>query len=199
MWNLRADTGFPSASAVSNQAGFTMLEILVALGMFAVIAIGTLGIIGATNAGGFLEGFGTTFATARSARDYTAGSVYMQAFQEYVAGRGTANATPGSYCVGTGCSPAVPLPAGLAGYPTPPGRPYQLNWTRLTVVIQQLYWDDTTDVDGAGPDLGKTYCIIGSAGCSATVTLDVATRVRSTLTWVARGVTRTLTVERFVP
>jgi len=161
--------------------GFTLLEILVSLAIFAVIVVGTLGILGASNRGGFLEGFPTAFMTARAARDYTAASVYLQAFQEFVASKGAADATPGTYCIGSGCSPVVALPPGLAGAPTPPGQGYQLDWTRLDVLIQTWYWDDVQERF--------------TTALNATETLVL---VRSTLTWQMRGATRSVTVERFI-
>lgn len=164
------------------QGGFTLLEILVSLAIFAVIVIGTLGVLGAADAGGFLEGFPSAFATARVARDYTVASVYLQAFQEFVASKGSANAAPGTYCIGTGCSPEVALPPGLTGYPTPPGQGYQLAWTRLDVLVELWYWDN----------VGKRF--------TATVTADEKlTRVQTTLTWQTRGFARTVTVDRFIP
>lgn len=185
-----------------NQQGFTLLEILISLVIFAVIVVGALGVLGAADAGGFLEGFPSAFVTARVARDYTAASIYLQSFQEYVHSIGGASATPGTYCKGTGCGPEVELPAGLAGYPMPPGQPYQIQWTRLDVLIEQWHWNDSADTDGAGPDLGKTYCLIGSTGCGNDPEIadhEYVTRVRTTLTWTLRGTPRTLTMERFVP
>lgn len=185
-----------------NQQGFTLLEILISLVIFAVIVVGALGVLGAADAGGFLEGFPSAFVTARVARDYTAASIYLQSFQEYVHSIGGASATPGTYCKGTGCGPEVELPAGLAGYPMPPGQPYQIQWTRLDVLIEQWHWNDSADTDGAGPDLGKTYCLIGSTGCGDDPEIadhEYVTRVRTTLTWTLRGTPRTLTMERFVP
>lgn len=167
---------------IHRQDGFTLLEILVSLVIFAVIVVGALGVLGAADVGGFLEGFPSAFATARVARDYTAASTYLQAFQEFVASKGSANATPGTYCLGTGCSPEVALPGGLTGYPTPPGQGYQLSWTRLDVLIELWYWDN----------VGKRF--------TATVTADeTLTRVQTILTWTTRGFARTITVDRFIP
>lgn len=188
MKNLRRD-----------ETGFTLVEILVSLAIFAMVAIGAIGVLGATDSGGFMEGFPTGFMTARVAKDYTASSVYLQAFNEFVAAKGTANATPGTYCVGSACSPVVSLPSGLAGYPTPPNAGYQLDWTRLDVLIQRWHWDETADVDGVGSDKGKTYCVIGTAGCSSVSTNEYVTLTRSTLTWRIKGASRSMTVERYIP
>jgi len=167
---------------IHRQDGFTLLEILVSLVIFAVIVIGALGVLGAADVGGFLEGFPSAFATARVARDYTAASVYLQAFQEFVSSKGSLNATPGTYCLGTGCSPEVALPGGLTGYPAPPGQGYQLAWTQLDVLIELWYWDN----------VGKQF--------TATATADeTMTRVQTTLTWTTRGFARSITVDRFIP
>lgn len=164
-----------------NQDGFTLVEILVSLAIFATVVIGAVGVL-AADAGGFLSGFPTSFVAARVAKDITAASVYLQAFQEFVASKGSAYATPGTYCLGGGCSPVVALPSKLSGYPTPPSAGYQLDWTRLDVVIQLWYWDP----------LNNRF----STSFNTTETL---TRVQSTLTWQEKGVTRTLTVDRFIP
>lgn len=167
---------------MSDQRGFTLIEILVSLAIFAMIVIGALGVLGATDQGGFLEGFPTGFLTARIAKDYTSASVFLQAFQEFVASKGTAAATPGSYCLGSGCSPVVAFPSGWTGYPTPPGTTYQLDWSRLEVLVERWYWDTTTN------------------RFSSTVTTnETMTRVRSTLTWRMKSVDRSVTVERFIP
>jgi prepilin-type N-terminal cleavage/methylation domain-containing protein len=167
---------------MTNQRGFTLIEILVSLAIFAMIVIGALGVLGATDQGGFLEGFPTGFVTARVAKDYTAASVYLQALNEFAASKGSAAATSGVYCIGSACSPVNDLPAGLTGYPTPPGQPYQLDWTKLDVVIETWYWDT----------VNERY----STSFNTTETL---TRVRSTLTWQMRGQARSVTVERFIP
>ncbi len=162
------------------EGGFTLLEVLVSLAIFAMIVVGAVGVLGASNSGLF-EGFPTGFVTTRVARDITAASVYLNAFEEFVASKGSANAAPGSYCVGSGCSTEVPLPTGLTGYPTPPGEAYQLNWTKLEVLIELWYWNTATNK------------------FSATVsTNETLTRVRATLTWEIQGHTRTLSVDRFI-
>ena len=167
---------------IHRQDGFTLLEILVSLVIFAVIVIGALGVLGAADVGGFLEGFPSAFATARVARDYTAASTYLQGFQEFVASKKSANATPGTYCLGTGCSPEIALPGGLSGYPTPPGQGYQLAWTRLDVLIELWYWDNVQ----------KKFT-------AAFSTDETLTRVQTTLTWTTRGFARTIAVDRFIP
>lgn len=186
-----------------NERGFTLIEILVSMAIFAMIVIGAMGVLGATDQGGFLEGFPTGFVTARVAKDYTAASVYLQALQEFVAGKGSTAATVGSYCIdppGTsGCSPDAPFPAGWSSlYPTPPGESYQLDWSKLEVLVEHWYWYDPTPLSPASGD--EKYCLVGSAGCASTTpNTEFVTRVRSTLTWQLRGQSRSVTMERFIP
>ncbi len=170
------------------QNGFTLIEVLVSLAIFAVVIIGATALLGAANTGGLLEGFNTSLSAARVSKDISAASIYVQAFQEFVNSKGSANATPGSYCIGSACSPPVALPAGLTGYPAPPGQPYQLNWTKLDVLIERWNWDA----------VAAKYCLVGAAGCAASATTESVTRVRAILTWQIKSVQRTLTVERFI-
>ncbi|HEY3248945.1 MAG TPA: type II secretion system protein [bacterium] len=163
------------------EGGFTLLEVLVSLAIFAIVAVGAVGVLGATNGGGFLSGLPTGFATTRAARDITAASVYLNAFEEFVAWKGSANATTGSYCVGDGCSPEVALPSGLSGYPEPPGEAYQLDWTKLDVLIELWYWNTTSN----------TFTTTNTG-------LETLTRVRATLTWELQGYSRSVTVDRFI-
>ncbi|MDR7540574.1 MAG: prepilin-type N-terminal cleavage/methylation domain-containing protein, partial [Armatimonadota bacterium] len=128
---------------MSDQRGFTLLEVLVSLAIFAVVVIGALGVLGATSSGGFLEGFPTGFSTTRAAKDATAAAVYLQAFHEYVAAQNAAALSPGAYCDGPDCTGASISSSGLTGYPTPPGQPYQLDWRRLDVTIERWCWDDS--------------------------------------------------------
>lgn len=167
---------------IRRQDGFTLIELMVVMAIFAIIAVGAVGMLGAADAGGLLGGVPTGGNTARLAKDMTAATVYLQAFNEFVASRGSANVTPGTYCVGTGCSPQVLLPAGLSGYPTPPGAAYQLEWTRLMVLIETWYWDPATNRFTPTPN-----------------TTETITRVQSTLTWQMRAVSRSLTMDRFIP
>ncbi len=184
-----------------DERGFTLIEIIISMAIFSVVVIGAMGVLGATNAGGFLEGFPTAFVTSRVAKDITAASVYLQTFQEFVASVGSSNFDPngttdGAYCVGSGCTPVVALPSSLAGYPPPPSQPYELNWTKLNVVITTWYWDPTTN---------KYDCTTNTSACTSAgvlpfVTVEGLVEVKSTLTWQLKGATRTpLTVDRFVP
>lgn len=192
---------------IRSEQGFSLVEILIALLVFAMVVVGTITIVGAATAGGFLDTFPTSFVTTRAARDYTAASVYLQSFQEFVANKGFASAvvTPSTwrseYCVegpaaGTGCT-AGGLPAELGVYPVPSdpsvAATYQLNWDRLDVVIEQLHWDNSN----ATPAL-RNYCRIGLPGCGATQTGDSLKLVQSTLTWLWKDRSRSLTVKRFL-
>ncbi|HEU5300212.1 MAG TPA: prepilin-type N-terminal cleavage/methylation domain-containing protein [bacterium] len=186
-----------------NQQGFSLLEILVSLAIFAVIAIGALGVIGASDAGGFLEGFPSAFITARVARDYTAGSVYLQSLQEYVQSKGNAAAAPGTYCKGAGCSPEVELPAGYGAwgvYPTPPGEPYQLQWSKMELRLERWYWDDTAKVYKCAEPSGTSDLSSPPRACSFTLPSpapEYVVRAQARLTWTVRGVERALIMERF--
>lgn len=167
---------------MTHQGGFTLIELMVVMAIFAIIAVGAVGMLGAADAGGLLGGVPTGGGTTRLAKDMTAATVYLQAFHEFTASRGSANATPGTYCIGTACSPEVFLPAGLSGYPTPPGSTYQLEWTRLLVLVETWYWDTSTNRFTPTPTANETI-----------------TRVQSTLTWQMRGISRSLTMDRFIP
>jgi prepilin-type N-terminal cleavage/methylation domain-containing protein len=188
-----------------SQQGFTLIEILVSVAIFAMLVIGALGVLGAAGAGGFLEGFPSGLATARTARDITAAGVFLEAFQEYVATKDDAIFNPGDYCEGVGCGvdAACTGPAlsgsGITGAPTPPGEDYQLDWRCLAVTVERWFWDDTLDTDGTGSDKGKVYCVVGSTGCGAAVTTEYLTRVRTRLTWRLRNVDRMIELDRFMP
>jgi prepilin-type N-terminal cleavage/methylation domain-containing protein len=168
--------------SLGRNAGFTLVEILIALVIFSILAVGALAAVGATNSGGFLEGFPVAFSTTRSAKDITAATTYLQALQEYLAALGPGGVTPDTYCAGS-CGGETPLPA---GYPTPSSRgmaqSYQLDWTTLIVVIERYGWDD---------DAGQ---YVPTPGCTG----DCLTRVESTLTWRLKDAMRTVTMERFL-
>jgi prepilin-type N-terminal cleavage/methylation domain-containing protein len=182
---------------IASERGFTLVEILVSLAIFAIVVIGALGIMGAAGGGGFLEGFPVGFATTRAARDTTAAAVYLQALQEYAANQGGSTLTVGSYCWGPDNCPAPNLPsAGLGLAPTPPTQPYQLDARTLTVTIEKWYWDDSTG--------NKRYrCSLpASASCNFAVPVPATeslVHMNSTLRWQYRGLMRTMTVDRFLP
>lgn len=180
---------------IANEHGFTLVEILVSLAIFAVVVVGALGVLGAAGSGGFLEGFPTGFVTTRAARDTTAAAVYLQAFHEYAAARGGAALTPGTYCQGSGCATQNLSSAGLGVYPTPPGYPYQLSWQRLDVVIDQWY----PCFDSSTPPKFLRYSVSPGVGCTVDTTKEYLVHINSKLTWQFRGTTRTMTVDRFLP
>jgi prepilin-type N-terminal cleavage/methylation domain-containing protein len=157
-----------------DERGITLLELLVALALFAVIAIGTLAALGATNTGGFLEGFPVAFATSRSAKDITAATVYVQGLQEHLAKLG-ASLAPGTYTSPTGF-----------GYAEPSSAPYQLGSTTLAIVIERWGWNPS-----AGGGTGQYE---GMPGCTA----DCLFRVHTTLGWQVKDATRTVAMQRFI-
>ncbi len=178
-----------------HEQGFTLIEILVSLAIFAVVIIGALGVLGAAGSGGFLEGFPTGFLTTRAARDMTAGAVYLQAFQENASGQVSAALVAGSYCEGPDCSTPNLASSGLTGWPTPPTQPYQLDWRRLDVTIERWY----ACFDAAVPPKFVKYSVTPGVGCTTDTTQEYLVRIRSVLTWRYRNVTRTLQVDRFLP
>jgi len=192
---------------MANQRGFTLIEILVSLAIFAVVVIGALGVLGAAGSGGFLSGFTTGFVTTRAARDITAASVYLQAFQEHAASQaasqGDASINPGVYCDGTGCGSPNLSSAGLGAYPLPScnvtaacPQPYQLDRWKLDVTIQRWYACFNTSVS---PPTFVKYSTDPGSGCTVDITKEYLVRAHSTLTWQYRGVTRTLDVDRYLP
>lgn len=193
-----------AASTIGREHGFSLIEVLVALGIFAVVCVGVLSVLGATAAGGFQDASPTALTTGRRAKDLTVAAVYLQALHDYLASQDAAvwNALfsawlPGVdeqiYCVGPGrssCAGGEPaLPAVLGSYPLPQAAPYQLAWTTLNILIQRWDWD---------------CAAIRYAPGSALTTPDLLVRVRSTLRWRFKGEVRALTsddggVDRFLP
>lgn len=166
-----------------NERGFSLIEVLIALAVFAVIVVGAIGVMGAVNASGLTEGVSTGLVTGRVSKDITAATAYLQALQEYVASKGSGAVAPDTYCAGT-CGGQTPLPA---DFPTPASQgldqPYQLDWTNVVVVVEWWGWDAATGQYAPTP------------GCAA----DCLLRVESTISWQLKGAPRTLRMERFIP
>ena len=180
-----------------DQRGLTLIEILIALAIFAVVIVGALGAIGSTTSG-LMEGFPTASMSARGAKDYTVASVYLQAFQEYMADHLT-DATIGvTVPVGTtSFSAGPPPPASVFGFIPPSGQPYQLDWTELEVTVERWYW--YCGNAAATPPVLPQYAPIDGVNPDPSVTEDQMILVRARLTWRYQGQTRTVPVERFVP
>ncbi len=182
---------------IANERGFTLIEILVSLAIFAVVVIGALGVLGAAGSGGFFEGFPTGFVATRAARDTTAAAVYLQAFQEHAASQLSALLIPATnYCDGPDCTGSPISSSGLTGYPTPPGQPYQLDWRKLEVTVERWYWDDAVTP--------RRYRCAEPAGltCNFVVPIpptEFIVHLHSKLTWRFHNVTRTMEVDRFLP
>lgn len=170
--------------------GFTLAEVMVSLGLFALIAVGSLGILGSVEVGGPLAAAPTAVGAVRLARDHTAAALYLHAVQEVLSARTAAQLPPGTYCRGEDCPPSLPFPDELADVPPPPTGPSQISRLRLLVTVEHWHWDASAE---------GHYCLVGSPGCGAGPASEFLTRVRSTLTWEFRGFLRTLTLTRFIP
>lgn len=193
-----------SADQAKSDRGFFLIEVLVALGIFAIVSIGALSVLGATAAGGFQDASPTALTTGRQAKDLTVAGVYLQALHDYLASQDDTvwdavfatwppGATEQTYCIrpgGTPCDGGEPvLPTLLGDYPIPESPPYQLNWTMVRILIQRWFWN-------CAP---KRY-----APDRPLPTRDVLVRVHSTLLWRFKDAIRTLApggrgVDRFLP
>lgn len=177
----------------ASERGFTLIEILISLVVFAIIALGAIAALGVTTASGYLEAFPTSFGTVRTARDYTAAATYLQTIEEFAANKGfTAAGADNTYTVngpaaGTACTGSL---AGVpwTGAPCPENEPYQLNWETLTIKIEEWNWDQTN----------KKYCLVDSTGCAAIAGTESVKLVEATLTWKFNEQPRSMTVKRFL-
>ncbi len=184
-------------------SGFTLIEVLVALTVVAVLSVGAFGIVAGSAVGGLQEGGPVAVAAGRRAKDLTAAGVALQALHDYLAIQDGAvwdaafsdwppGATERTYCVRLGRASCAgsdpPLPATFGEYPLPGSHPYQLDWVELRVAVQRWFWDCAS----------RRYAPNGSP------TDDFLVRVRSDLTWRFRGQLRTLVpgdpdLDRFLP
>jgi prepilin-type N-terminal cleavage/methylation domain-containing protein len=203
---------------IMSERGFTLVEILISLAIFAVVVIGALGVLGAAGSGGFLESFPTGFTTTRVARDVTAASVYLQTFDEYAMGLNSSTLTAGTYTAtpGVTCSTTptfTPSGSGLGSPPAPPGPPcnypYQLNWQTLTVVIDPP-WYACFNSSGTPPQCtASTPCFVkyskaSDASCAIDTTKESLVRIDAKLAWQycprpTACAARTLEMDRFLP
>lgn len=167
----------------TDERGLTLIEILIALAIFAIVVVGSLGAVGATSAG-LTDTFSTGFGTGRAAKDYTVATSYLQGFQEYMAQYVNSDATVTTLAAFPRSFTPVSDP-NVYGFPLPSEEPYQLAWSSMVVQVQRWYWN------------------CGNPGqyspSVAPPTNDEVILVRATLTWALKDLTRTLTMERFVP
>jgi prepilin-type N-terminal cleavage/methylation domain-containing protein len=187
-----------------SEIGFSLIEVLVAVGIFLVVSVGTLGILGATATGGFQETSPTALGTGRRAKDLTVAAVYLQGLHDYLASLEdsawdavlagwAAGATGQSYCIqpgGLSCDGgAPPPPAAFGAYPLPPSAPYQLPWTALQIAVQRWRWDCAARRFSLAPSREAPESVI---------------RIHTTLSWRIKDDLRTVSrpgggLERFLP
>lgn len=182
----------PAIPDLAGSGGFSLLEVLVALGIFLVVCLGTLGLLGAAAAGGFQETAAPALTAGRRAKDLTAAAVYLQGLNDYLSAlddpvwdavlagwpSGTYEQT---YCLrstGAPCAGGEPMPpVSWGAYPLPPSAPFQLPWTELRIVVQRRTWD----------------CAVGRfAESPAQAAPDTLIRIRSTLRWKIKDEVRSL-------
>jgi prepilin-type N-terminal cleavage/methylation domain-containing protein len=183
--------------------GFSLIEVLVAVGIFLVVSVGTLGILGATAAGGFQEASPTALSTGRRAKDLTVAAVYLHGLDDYLASLAdpiwdavlsgwAPGATGQSYCLepgGSPCGGGEPMPPlALGAYPLPPSAPYQLPWIALRIIVQRWTWDCAA----------RRFSLTPAQGAP-----DLLVRIHTTLSWRVKQDLRTLApsggLDRFLP
>lgn len=201
---------------MTGERGFTLIEILISLAIFAVVVIGALGVLGAAGSGGFLESFPTGLAATRVARDITAASVYLQTFNEYAMGLNSSTLTAGTYSAtpGATCSTTLTFTgSGLGSPPAPPGPPcnypYQLNWQTLTVVIDPPWYACFNTSGTPLPCTATAPCFVkyskaSDSSCNTDTTKESLVLIDAKLAWQycprpTACVARTLEMDRFLP
>jgi prepilin-type N-terminal cleavage/methylation domain-containing protein len=201
---------------MTGERGFTLIEILISLAIFAVVVVGALGILGAAGSGGFLESFPTGFAATRVARDITAASVYLQTFNEYAMGLTSSTLTAGTYTATPGgtCSTTLTFTgSGLGSPPAPPGPPcnypYQLNWQTLIVVIDLPWYACFNTSSTPAPCTATSPCFVkystgSDASCAINTSKESLVLIRAKLAWQycprpTACAARSLEMDRFLP
>jgi prepilin-type N-terminal cleavage/methylation domain-containing protein len=198
----------PSRCATSRPAascqGFSLIEVLVAVGIFLIVSVGTLSILGATAAGGLQDASPTALTAGRRAKDLTAAAIYLQGLHDYlgsldaaawdaVLGSWPPGAAGQTYCIqpeGQTCGGGDPVPpTALGPIPLPPSVSYQLPWVALRLVVQRWTWDCEAHRFSRAP---------------STATADLLVSIHSTLHWRVKSQLQTLStsgggLERFLP
>jgi prepilin-type N-terminal cleavage/methylation domain-containing protein len=165
----------------ADERGLTLIEILIALAIFAIIVVGALGAVGAANFG-LTDTFPTALVGGRAAKDYTVASTYLQGFQEFMADY-VDTSTIGTLESGSPFT-FTPADTDIFGFPVPSAQPYQMQWTNMVVEVARWYWDCGSP---------------GQYSPTAASTIDQVIYVQTRLTWSLKGTNRTVEVERFVP
>lgn len=145
-----------------SEAGFTLIEILIALTVFFVLVIGTFAVLAWATTEGYLGAFPTSLGTTRVAKDYTAASVYLQALEQYVI---TQNPPLAAGCYTTAVTPTGSLdcPPGLTIQPSLPAgapTPVELGWREVQLLVQPWGWVEASGTYSPTPTCGDCLKLV---------------------------------------